>query len=360
MAHSKTLDFIITREWPSRLFQGCHELIHKVSYFQSEHYYRVLNALGQRPLLIVSTVKSRVAGYWLLYESPPNFHLRGKHNRLPFSWFLRGLTSLYGPVIATEERDEYSEQLRSFIKELRRIIVRRHYYFNRFVAPLYDSNYSAEDLEKIINDEGFISEDTFTFLLTMQGTIEELRSHLPKETRNKLNRSTKQAIDIFEGNSEEDLFNYYQMRCENLKRTGVDSASYEYYLTQWRLLHDSSLMRLFLSHTEGKLLAGQLVYPFGDVIHLVGVSVSDYCIHHKLAGNDALQWAIIEWAHREGYRIIDYTGAHPNTSDEKLKAIHTFKARWGGKLSRYQTFRFEAKSWRKRLYGMYRALKGLQ
>jgi lipid II:glycine glycyltransferase (peptidoglycan interpeptide bridge formation enzyme) len=328
-----------------------------VSYFQSEHYYRVIKALGQKPFLISATLEGRLAGYWLLYESPQNFHLRGKHTRKPFSWLLRGLTALHGPVIITDKSSTYLEYLTSFAKELQKTVIEGHYLFNTFVAPLYDHMYRAEALDGILADLGFCVEDTFTFLLSLEGSIDEIHARLPKETRNKLNRAARQEIKTGEGSSEDDLGEYYRARCENMKRNSVECTPYDYYLTQWRILHDSSVMKLFIARSEGKVLAGQLAFLFGEVVHLAGVAVSDYCIHHRLAGNDALQWAVIEWARRNGYKIIDYTGAHPHTTDEKLKAIHAFKARWGGTLTRYQTFRYNSRSWRRQLLELYRCMK---
>jgi len=357
MTRHQALKFSRARAWPSGMMEQRGREYLRIPYFQSEDYYRVLRALGQKPFLVIASQGASLAGFWLMYESPQNFHLQGKHTRRPFSWLLRGLTALYGPVIFADTERMYLEYFTSLLKELRRLITGGNYLFNSFVAPLYDPLYSAGAVEDILEAQGFTAEDTYTFLLQLDGSIDEIRARLPKETRNKLNRASRQEIETMEGPGEGDLEAYYQVRCENMRRNGVDCTPYGYYLTQWRILQGSPVMKLFLAKSGDRLLAGQLAYLAGRVVHLAGVAVSDYCIQHRLAGNDALQWALIEWAHRNGYETIDYTGAHPHSSDEKLKAIHGFKARWGGTLTRYQTFRHASRSWRRELLEAWRHMR---
>lgn len=350
------IKFKFLKKWPHKLNAGIFLDVQRISHFQSREYFKLLPLYRQRPIVMMGMEDSEIVGYWLLFETPPNY-LSKWQSCEPFSWFLRGLNAFYGPVIKDCGEECYRSYLLEFIRELKAFIIAGNYLFTNMTPPIYDARFIFEECEASLRQEGFTLEDAYTFFIHSNMSIEKLRGNLAKETRNKLNRASRQNIEVFEAQNEDDLMGYYNIRCENLKRNGFEVIPFRHFKSTWDSMHSSGIFRIFLSRASGHLLAGQMVFAYRRVLHLCGVAVSDYCIEKKLAGNDVLQWAIIEFGHREGYEIIDLVGTHPHTQDKKLKSIHDFKARWGGELIKFGTWKFNTESWRRKLVKAQKNLK---
>ena len=75
-----------------------------------------------------------------------------------------------------------------------------------------------------------------------------------------------------------------------------------------------------------------MAFVHNGYVYLSGVSIADWALAEGVPANDFLQWHILDWARREGCRLVDFVGAAPDSDDPKLKTIDAFKARWGTEL----------------------------
>jgi peptidoglycan pentaglycine glycine transferase (the first glycine) len=95
---------------------------------------------------------------------------------------------------------------------------------------------------------------------------------------------------------------------------------------------EADLARLFLAEHEGQVLAGLLLFHFGDKVwYMYGASSND---KRHLMPNHLLQWEAIRWAKAQGCGLYDMWGA-PDALDENdpLWGVYRFKAGLGGRFA---------------------------
>ena len=121
-----------------------------------------------------------------------------------------------------------------------------------------------------------------------------------------------------------------------------------------RTAYPPEVYRVFLAEHDGHPVAGQQCLVYNNIVCLIGVSYSDYARRHKIPGNDLMQWHLIEWAHNEGYEVMDWRGYALNPHDEKQRGINHFKAKWGGDIVSFHTYSKIYSPWR---YNLFQRLK---
>ncbi|MBT7587231.1 MAG: GNAT family N-acetyltransferase [Gemmatimonadetes bacterium] len=222
------------------------------------------------------------------------------------------------------------------------------------VTPsFYASGYSAR--RGAIQEEmvacGFARHDKATLVVDLTLDLETLFGNLKKEARNKVRRAQKQAIEIVEiANDEPSLERLARVMGETARRNCVAPVDMRMLRnSSWVRLYDGGLSRGFVSQAEGELLSSQQAVTFNGIMTLGGVSYTDYSREARLYGNDLMQWHIIQWGKENGFRLVDFTGVAPKSASEKMQAIHSFKAKWGGERIEFDQFTIDLPSLRGRV-----------
>ncbi len=185
---------------------------------------------------------------------------------------------------------------------------------------------------------------TATILLDLTKELDVLLAHMKKNTRQNIRRGQRSGITVREG-TEQDLPRCYHLLTATSQRQhfATRSYAYEYYVQMWRIFHPHGYIKLFLAEYEGEAVSAKLVIPFGDVVLSWRRGWSGHYGSYK--PNEALEWAVIQWAHGHGYRYGDLGGlsaqaAHALVHGEPLpdgmqQTATSFKLGFGGQVTRF-------------------------
>jgi peptidoglycan pentaglycine glycine transferase (the first glycine) len=183
---------------------------------------------------------------------------------------------------------------------------------------------------------------TATLLLDLSKSLDDLLAQMKKNTRQNIRRSQRAGITVREG-TEQDLPFFYRCLTATSQRQhfAAGRSSYEYYAQLWRVFHPHGYLKLFLAEYAGEAVSAKLVIPFGDVVLYWRRGWSGHPGSHK--PNEALEWAVIQWAKAQGYRYCDVGGLNPQVARAVLQGAPlpaalqqtatSFKLGFGGQVS---------------------------
>ncbi len=215
--------------------------------------------------------------------------------------------SFYGGPLSIDST-EACESLIKNIGEDRRNAA----YFMK-LSPHYD----VDLLRKL----GYEIEEVKNFLLDLSQPEDALWTNLNKKSRNQVRKAKKMGVELRVG-TPLDLDQYYDMILETCERNSLNPLPLSFYKNVFNELYEKKMMRLSLAYYEGQPIAGAIFLLFKDkIIYWQGDSFSRFW---HLNPNDLLQWDIIKWGKKNGYKTYDLGGAG-------VPSIAKFKAGWGGK-----------------------------
>jgi lipid II:glycine glycyltransferase (peptidoglycan interpeptide bridge formation enzyme) len=180
-----------------------------------------------------------------------------------------------------------------------------------------------------------------TFLIDLKATPEELLARMKQKTRYNIRLAARRGVTVRPGD-EVDLPAFYRLMQLTAERDGFGIHSQAYYESAHRLFVPADHGRLLLAEHEGRLLAGLVVFAFGDTAcYMYGASSNE---GRKLMPTYALQWEAMLWAQEQGYRVYDLWGV-PDEDESTLEAeflkrsdglwgVYRFKRGFGGRLVR--------------------------
>jgi peptidoglycan pentaglycine glycine transferase (the first glycine) len=180
-----------------------------------------------------------------------------------------------------------------------------------------------------------------TILVDLDADPEELLQRMKQKTRYNIRLASRHGVTVRAGD-EVDLPSFYQLLQATGTRDGFAVHSQAYYETAHRLFVPSGRGRLLLAELEGKLLAGLVVFAFGDTgCYMYGASSDD---DRNLMPAYLLQWEAMRWAREQGCRTYDLWGVpdeEETTLEEQftkrkdgLWGVYRFKRGFGGRLVR--------------------------
>jgi hypothetical protein len=255
--------------------------------------------------------------------------------------FMRRLMGVYrwlgGPLIY--DKENYGEILTGLLERVDLLARQdRVVAVQGVTAPFYEKGIDTALVEQIYSENGYEQKDEATIVLDLDADIDTLWSHMHKEARQKVRKAEKQGIEIREADTVEQWYQYYEIRVENTRRSGVRPPHIDIIIGTEPIYGPHDMGKVFLAYCEGRVVAGQMVVVFNGNVQLAGICLSDYAREKNLAANDLLQWRIIEWARIQGYRLVDWSGYTIEPKDRKQEGINRFKAKWGGRVLAYNTF----------------------
>lgn len=170
----------------------------------------------------------------------------------------------------------------------------------------------------------------FTYLLDTfhYSSAEDYFSKLDKETRYRI-RKTENLISIKLGSDLVD--DYSKLINENRERNKLKEYSIKTFQLGTTSFHPD-VYKILVSYQGDVPLSGQIVFVSNNTLNLWGVSVSNYAKENKIYANEVVQYSIVKMAFDLGIRYIDWGGAAPYSSDNKIQSIDKFKSKWLGDL----------------------------
>lgn len=199
---------------------------------------------------------------------------------------------------------------------------------------------------------GFVKRDDYlTFVLRLNGKIEELWKNIGEKKKKKVRKAERSGIHIMEAANEADLKAFYMLYQKTMKRLGSPPQPYKFFERMWNLFYPRN-MAMFLVGYEGKYIAGKVVFLHNNTIHQAyNPSLRKY---QQLAPNDLVQWHLIKWGNEHGFRYLNFG----RTRKDEGPAL--FKQQWGGELSSLSYFyKFYSKELNDRQEVKYRWISAL-
>jgi len=134
---------------------------------------------------------------------------------------------------------------------------------------------------------------------------EQLFSEFAGTRRTDIRNAIKRGLEVVIAETRDEFRAYYELYADWCRRKRIAPCSFEVLEEALGLPN----RRLFVARYEGKLIAATIVrlYPGAMVEYAANNSLVEGL---KLRPNDLLQWRIVEWACREGYKRYSLGGAH--------------------------------------------------
>lgn len=133
----------------------------------------------------------------------------------------------------------------------------------------------------------------------------ELFKQFSQTRRNDIRNAIKRGIDVVIASTRDQFRTYYDIYLDWCQRKKLTPTSFDVIEQALRLPN----RRLFLARYNGKTIAGTIIrlYPAAMIEYAANNSLDE---HLKLRPNDLLQWHVVDWACREGFKRYNLGGAH--------------------------------------------------
>lgn len=180
-----------------------------------------------------------------------------------------------------------------------------------------------------------------TLLVDLEPEPDEILARMKSKTRYNIRLAGRKGVTVRAGD-ETDLPAFHRLMQRTSQRDDFGIHRQVYYETVHRLFVPRGQARLLLAEYAGQLLAGLVVFAFGDTAaYMYGASSDE---HRNRMPAYLLQWEAMRWAREQGCRTYDLWGV-PDEDEETLEAeftqrsdglwgVYRFKRGFGGRLVR--------------------------
>jgi peptidoglycan pentaglycine glycine transferase (the first glycine) len=184
-----------------------------------------------------------------------------------------------------------------------------------------------------------------TIHIDLRADLDEILARMKSKTRYNVRLAGRKGVLVREGIAD-DLPIFYRLIEMTGRRDGFTVHGQGYYETAYRLFVPSGLARLFLATYHDKVIAGLMVFAFGQrAWYMYGASSGR---ERNRMPNHLLQWEAIRWAREQGCLTYDLWGIPDEVGKEPEKykrtvtdrqgglwGIYRFKQGFGGQVVRY-------------------------
>jgi hypothetical protein len=134
---------------------------------------------------------------------------------------------------------------------------------------------------------------------------DELFKQFAQTRRTDIRNAIKRGMEVVIAETHDEFKAYYEMYADWCRRKKIPASSFAVIEEILSLQN----RKLFLVRYEGKIIAATIIrlYPGAMIEYAANSSLDEYL---KLRPNDLLQWRIVEWACKEGYKRYSLGGAH--------------------------------------------------
>jgi peptidoglycan pentaglycine glycine transferase (the first glycine) len=234
-----------------------------------------------------------------------------------------------GPVLDYDDHDLVAgvfARLEEIAAEQRAIFVK--------VDP--DIAADRTDVARLIEQDGWRASSEqiqfrSTLLVDLRRPEEELLAAMRGKWRYNVRLASRKGVEVHLGGID-DLPLLYQMYIATSARDEFIIRPYSYYADAWNTFVSRGLAQLFLARYGEEVLAGLMLFRFGDrAWYMYGASTDR---HRSLMPNYLLQWEAMKWARAQGHSVYDMWGA-PDELDKSdpMWGVYRFKSGFGGEFS---------------------------
>ncbi len=259
-----------------------------------------------------------------------------------------GLSLLYaprGPLVDFSQPDLWADLAAEI-----RAVGRRE----RAMVVKFDPALPAEDAQvaTALRAAGFRSSTTAEAIggtqprqvmkLDLTPSEEELLASFAPKWRYNIRLAARKGVTVTDEVTRDDLPAWYEVLKITAHRDGFTVRALSYFYDLWDLIIAPGLGRMFLARLDdqarsaGQIIAGTMAFCLPPQCwYVYGASANE---HRNLMPNHALQWAMMQWAKRQGCNVYDFRGVAPEVDGEPqgyLAGLNRFKRGFGAQYVEY-------------------------
>jgi len=176
----------------------------------------------------------------------------------------------------------------------------------------------------------------YVFQLPLSGrTLDDVRAGLNQLWRRNIRKADKAGVSVSSG-AYDDLVDFHRVYAETAERDGFTPRPLVYFQGMHRAMaaEDPQRLRLYLAHHQGDLVAATLAVLVGDhAWYSYGASTT---AKREVRASNAVQWAMISDAHRDGASVYDLRGITDTLdANDPHFGLVQFKLGTGGRAVEY-------------------------
>ena len=203
-------------------------------------------------------------------------------------------------------------------------------------GPLFTELRNLSDLsavQPVLQDSGFGHEGHLNFLIDLERPTEEIWSSVDGNVRTNVRKARRKGVVVEEVSSLDEVPAAYAVLASVYEHIQVPLAPLSLFESAFEVLHPRGMIKLFKARVEDTCdvcigVAIRLLYK--DVIYAwYAGTIRDYA---KDKANDLLNWHVLEWGARNGFKCFDFGGAGKPDQDYGPRS---FKAKFNGTLVNY-------------------------
>ncbi len=262
---------------------------------------------------------------------------RGIAAQILFRRLPLGLTFGYipkGPVIAVPTPGEIAE----FWKVVDQECQRRRAIFLKVEQDGWENDPATSSVlpEQFIPSPQHVQPRS-TLVIDLSGSEEDVFNRMKPKTRYNIRLAGRKEVSV---RASEDIESFHALMAVTSQREAFHVHSLAYYRRAYELFHPRGMCELFVAETQGRVLAGVMVFACQKSGYYFYGASGDAERNRK--PTYPLQWEAICWAHRKGCSEYDMWGVPDEAAsvgekeaeerEDGLWGVYRFKRGFGGSL----------------------------
>jgi len=207
---------------------------------------------------------------------------------------------------------------------------------NKIIYSQIRNLWRWEDKEReVFLKHGFVYEYHLDIIHDLSKPINEQLMLMSKGRRKNIRRASKKGVEFNIIERIEDLKKGYDLIKSTYKRIAIPLPDFSLFENAFKIMGDKDLVKYFAALYKGEMIGFRAVLCYKGLIY-DWYAGSSYNNLDKYP-NDFLIWKIMEWGHKNGYKIFDFGGAG------KLGVpygVRDYKLKFGGKLVEFGRFKY--------------------
>lgn len=170
-----------------------------------------------------------------------------------------------------------------------------------------------------------------TWMLNVEGTLDELLMGMDKKHRNLIRRAKKDGVVVHKSSDLKDLKDFYPLYAETVKRHHFVPFSRKYIEEEMKAFQTDDQVVIFRAEFEGQIIGVAVMYYYGNMgIYRHSASSSDPK-YRKVPDSYLIQWEAIKEAKNRGQKYYNFWGIAPEGAKKHpFAGLNHFKTGFGG------------------------------
>lgn len=236
----------------------------------------------------------------------------------------------HGPLIDWRNKG----YLEVFLSKLKDLGKREGAWFIRLTPQIEDTS----DNQALFKSLAFVKapvhnvDAQITLVLDLSPDREFLLKNIRKSTRYEIKKAQKAGVNVYSKKGGEALKGFYSLYCTMQKRQKFIPYPYERFEKEFQAFSPLKQQEIFFAEYKDKILASAIINFYGETaFYDHGASL----LNHSVSTSHLLQWEVIEYARKKGYRFYNLWGGIAPNERHPWWGITVFKKGFGGKQINY-------------------------